>query len=145
MPKYIGNMGQICINGTDVINKVDDGAPNQQIPKPGLLESLNENPTIAYGTALVCCLTWIYNLHIEHPTKDVLLLPDNISSAFHQLFYNPCMMPVFTLVFDMHLCILAGTIFGSCSSPTFYMLPGELHTWLAGALNFQDAQSHLVD
>ena len=35
MPKYEGDMGRICVDGTNVIDSHDDGAPNQQIPKPG--------------------------------------------------------------------------------------------------------------
>jgi len=53
MPKYLGGMGRICVDSTNVIDSTDDGAPNQQIPKPGLPDSLDENPSIAYGTALI--------------------------------------------------------------------------------------------
>jgi len=73
------------------------------------------------------------------------MLPDDILSAFHQLFYHPQMMPVFASVSEHYLCIPAGTIFGSASSPGYYMLTGELCAWLAGALSFGNAQACLLD
>jgi len=73
------------------------------------------------------------------------MMPDDISLAFHQLFYHPHMMPVFASVFSIYLCIPAGTIFGGCTSPSFYMLLSELHAWLAGAFNFQGVSTHLMD
>jgi len=144
MPKYKGNMGQICIDGMNTLDHHDDGVPNQQIPKLGTHSHLNENPPIAYGSALEHCLIWIYNLRINHPCKDILMLPDDISAAFHQMFYHPSMMPVFALVFGCHLCIPASSIFGSCSLPGFYILAGELCAWAAGAINFWAAQACLM-
>jgi len=105
MPKYEGDMGWICVDGANVIDHQDDSTPNQQIPKPGTPSRWDKNPPISYGMALEWCLVWIYNLHIDHPSKDLLMLPNNISAAFHQIFYHPRMMPVFALVFDSHLCI----------------------------------------
>jgi len=87
MPKYDDNMGHICVDGTNTIAKTDNGATNQQIPKPGTPSQFDKNPPIKYGTALECCLTWIYNAHINYPSKDLLMLPNDISLAFHQIFY----------------------------------------------------------
>jgi len=140
MPKYDSDMGQICVDGTNVIDCTNDGAPNQQIPKPGTTSQWDENPPISYGSALERCLIWLYNLCIDHPLEDLLMLPDDISTTFHQIFYHPCMMPVFASVFDCHLCIPAGSIFGSASSPGFYMVVGELWAWAAGAIDFKQAQ-----
>jgi len=123
----------------------DDGAPNSQITKPGTPGHLDENPAIAYGTAFQRFLTWLYNVRLDWPYNDILMLPDNISAAFHQLFYHPWMMPVFASVFKQFLCIPAGTIFGSHSSPGYYILPGELRAWLAGALPLTQAQVHIMD
>jgi len=144
MPKYEGDMGQICIDGTNTLDSHNDGLPNQQIPKLGTPSCLDKNPPIAYGSALKHCLIWIYNLWINHLRKDILMLPDNISAAFHQMFYHPTMMPVFASVFNCHLCILAGSIFGSCSSPGFYMLAGKHCTWATGAVNFRTTQACLM-
>jgi len=44
-------MGHICVDGTNTIDDMDDGAPNSQIPKPGTPGQLNENPAIAYSMA----------------------------------------------------------------------------------------------
>ncbi len=51
LPKYVGGMGCICVNGTNTINDRDDSAPNSQILKPGTPSQLDENPAIANGTA----------------------------------------------------------------------------------------------
>jgi len=72
------------------------------------------------------------------------MVPDDIAAAFHQVFYHPCMMPIFASVFDGHLCIPAGSIFGSVSSPGFYMVVGELWAWAAGAIDFQRARVRLM-
>jgi len=138
-------MGHICVHGTNTIDSTDDSAPNTQIPHPGTPGRLDENPAIAYGTAFQRFLTWLYNVRLDWPYDDILMLPDDISAAFHQLFYHPRMMPVFASVFESFLCIPAGTIFGSRSSPGYYMLPGELRAWLAGALPFGDAQVCIMD
>jgi len=95
LPKYSGNLGQICVDSTNALNSSNDGAPNRQIPKPSTPHHLNENPPISYSSALWQCLTWIYNVRLDHPSEDILMLPDNISTAFHQLFYHPSMMPIF--------------------------------------------------
>jgi len=73
---------------------------------------------------------------MDHPHVDLLMLPNNILSAFHQPFYHLQMMPVFASIFEDCLCIPVGTIFRSASSPGYYMLSGELCAWLAGALHF---------
>jgi len=131
LPKYKGNMGHICVDGTNSLDATDDGAPNAQIPKPGTPGHLDENPAIAYGMAFQRFLMWLYNIWLDWPYNDILMLPDDISTAFHQLFYHPQMMPVFASVFEQFLCIPASTIFGSHSSPGYYMLPGELRVSLS--------------
>jgi len=52
---------------------------------------------------------------------------------------------VFASVFEQFLCVPAGTIFGSCSSPGYYMLLGELCAWLVGALPLANAQVQIMD
>jgi len=100
LPKYNGNMGCICVNGTNMLHATNNGAPNSQIPNPGTPGCLDKNWTIAYGTALQQFLMWLYNMHLDWMYDDILMLPDNISTAFHQLFYHPQMMPVFASIFE---------------------------------------------
>jgi len=134
-------MGCICVDGMNTINDRDDSAPNAQIPKPGTPGQLDENPAIAYGTAFQWFLTWLYNVRLNWPYDDILMLSDNILAAFHQLFYHLWMMPVFASVFKQFLCIPTGTIIGSHNSPGYYILPGKLQAWLAGALPLTQAPS----
>jgi len=47
------------------------------------------------------------------------------------------MMVVFASGFGCDLCILARTIFGSCSLLGYYMLTAKLQVWLASMLNFK--------
>jgi len=145
LPKYEGDMGWIYVDGTNTIDDINDGAPNSQIPKLGTPSQLNENLAIAYGMAFQQFLMWLYNVCLDWPYDDILMLPDDISATFHQLFYHPQMMPVFASVFENFLCVPAGTIFGSRSSPGYYMLPGELWAWLAGALPLANAQVQIMD
>jgi len=119
-------------------------SPKSANPKSRHSFLVGQKPPIDYGTAFIRSLIWIYNLCIDHPAKDILMLPDDISSAFHQIFYHPSMMPVFASIFATYLCIPAGCIFGSHSSPGYYMLAGELHAWLAGTSNFGTAHAQLV-
>jgi len=139
LPKYSRDLGRICVDSTNTLGPSDDGAPNRQIPKPGTPHRLDENPPISYGTALQRCLTWIYNVRIDHPSEDILMLPDDISAAFHQLFYHPSMMPVFASVFEHFLCIPASMIFGSSNSPSYYMLSGDLCSWLSSVRGYGQA------
>jgi len=138
-------MGHICVDGMNTIDDTDDGAPNSQIPKPRTPGQLDENPAKAYGTAFQQFFTWLYNVRLDWPYNDILMLPDDILAAFHQLFYHPQMMLVFASVFKRFLCVPAGTIFGSGSSLGYYMLPGELSAWLAGALPLANAQVQIMD
>jgi len=138
-------MGWICINGTNTLHASNGGATNSQIPNLGTPGCLDENPTIAYCMAFQQFLTWLYNVCLDWPYDDILMLPNDIVAAFHQLFYHPQLIPVFVSILKSFLCILAGTIFGSHSSLGYYMLPGELQAWLAGALHFADAQVHIMN
>ena len=54
-------------------------------------------------------------------------------------------MPVFTYVYKEHIAIPTATTFGAKSSPSFYMLPGELRAWLASTFQFTGAATDLTD
>jgi hypothetical protein len=60
-------------------------------------------------------LIWLWNLRIDHPDEDILLLPDDVTRAFHRVLYHPFMMIVFASVFEEYLCVPAGSIFGGKS------------------------------
>jgi len=145
LPKYSGDLGWICVDSTNALDPSDDGAPNRQIPKPSTPHHLDENPPISYGLALQWCLTWIYNVRLDHPSEDILMLPDDISTAFHQLFYHPSMMPVFASIFKYFLCIPASMIFGSTNSPSYYMLSGDLRSWLSSIRDYGQARVQVMD
>jgi len=73
------------------------------------------------------------------------MMLDDISSVFHQLFYHLCLMPIFASIFSTYLWIPVGTIFGGCSSQSFYMLLGKLQAWFVGAFNFPKAYMYIKD
>jgi hypothetical protein len=56
-------------------------------------------------------LIWLWNLLIDHPDKDILILPDDVTAAFHRVLYHPSTMIVFASVFEEYLCVPAGSIF----------------------------------
>ncbi len=121
----------------------NDGHQTNISQNPVLHLTGTKNPPIAYGMTLEWCLVWIYNLHIGHQHKDKLMLSDDILTAFHQIFYHPCMMQCLHGSSAL-MCIPARSIFGSCSSPGFYMFVDKLRAWAAGAINFQSMCTHLM-
>ena len=90
-------------------------------------------------------LEWIWNLCIAHPSKEILGHVDNISTAYHYILYHPAIGIVYAQVFMEFLMIPVGHIFGGWSSPSWYMLPGELHTHMALVTNFGSATARLAD
>ena len=73
-------------------------------------------------------LIWLWNLRIQYPHEEILQLADDISAAFHRILYAPMMAVVFASVWDKYLVIPVGTIFGSKSSPSTYMVNGEIRS-----------------
>jgi hypothetical protein len=130
----------------DVI--LDDGAANAQLPntgrpeKPGLPD---ESPPVYYGTALTRFLIWIYNLRIENPVDEICSLADDITAAFCCLLYHPDMAVLWATVFQEFLVVPCGMIFGGKTSPSFYMIPGELQAHLASAGDFGNASTALLE
>jgi len=112
-------MGCMCIDVTSILGPSDDRAPNTCIPKPGTPDQLNKNPSILFWHCPPTLPYLDFNLQIDHPHVDLLMLPNDILSAFHQLFYHPWMIPMFASIFEGYLCIPEGTIFGQ--------LPWQLH------------------
>ena len=153
MPKHATDDGRICHDASNPVPApegsdplfVDNGAPNAQTPAPGTPDRIDENPPIFYGTALHRLLKWIWNLRIDFPTKDILVIPDDISAAFHRCFYNPNMMPLHASVLDEYLAIPTGVIFGGKASASYYMDVGELRAHVANAFNFGPASTALTD
>jgi hypothetical protein len=144
-PKYDGDDGRICTDPSTKVSKNDDSNPNEHIPNPDQSASLDENPELKYGTALLRLLIGLWNLRIDHPDEDILILPNDVTAAFHRILYHLSMMIVFASVFEEYLCVPAGSIFGSKSSPAYYMQPGELRAWLSGAFRFLGARTELTD
>jgi len=46
-------------------------------------------PDIFFGSAWVCHLTYIYNLHISFPNEEIFITDDDITLDFWQIKYNP--------------------------------------------------------
>ena len=52
---------------------------------------------------------------------------------------------MYAQVFMEFLMIPVGHIFGGWSSPSWYMLPGELHAHMASVADFSSATARLAD
>ena len=128
-PHRIGDTGRLCIDPSSKITATDDGNTNAQIPDAGRDDDCN--PAVAYGTAFLRFLRYIYNLRIDHPSEDILLSADDISAAFRRVTYNPNAALAFASVLGWFLIIPVGMIFGAKNSPSYYMLPGELRAHLS--------------
>ena len=129
--RYGDPKGRLCIDPSTTLDESDDGNANRHIPDPGTPGREDENPSIFYGTAMLRHLTWIWNLRIQYPYEDILQSTDDISAAFHRILYHPTMAVVFACVWMQWLVIPVGTIFGSKSSPSTYMVKGELRSHFA--------------
>jgi hypothetical protein len=146
MPKHALDDGRICVDASNGVpgDRSCLGAPNHGIPKPGAVGAEDESPQVEYGTAFRRFLEYIWNLRIDRPATDIYLQTDDISAAFHRIFYHPSMMPAFASVFEGYLAIPAGSIFGGATSPGYYMAPAELRAWLASVFNFVGATTELT-
>ena len=151
LPKHANDDGRICHDASNPVpipagsSFVDNGAPNSQTPAPGTPGRFDENPPIFYGTAFHRLVRWIWNLRIDFPLEDILVIPDDISAAFHRVFYNPSMMPLFASVLEQYLAIPTGVIFGGKSSASYYMEVGELRAHIANSFNFGPAATDLTN
>ena len=90
-------------------------------------------------------LEWIWNLCIARPSEDILGHVDDISTAYHHILYHPVIGIMYAQVFIEFLMIPVGHIFGRWSSPSWYMLPGELHAHMASVTDFGSATARLAD
>ena len=129
--RYGDPKGRLCVDPSTTIDSSDDGNANRHIPPPGTPGREDENPPIFYGTAMRRYLQWLWNLRIQYPFEDILQLTDDISAAFHRLLYHPALAIVFASVWQQFLVVPVGTIFGSRSSPSTYMVHGELRSHFA--------------
>ena len=140
----LGDSGRLCIDPSTKLNEEDTGATNEQIPAPGTQGAEERNPTVHYGTAFARFLKFVYNLRIDNPDEDIILAADDISGAFRRLTYHPDMAVIFSTVFQQYLLIPVGMIFGSRDSPSLYMVPGELRSFLAASIDFHNFQPDLA-
>ena len=76
---------------------------------------------------------------------EICLSADHITAAFCCLLYHPDMAVLWATVFQEFLVIPCGIIFGGKTSPSFYMIPGELRAHLASARDFGDASTALSE
>lgn len=139
--RYNDPKPRLCVDPSTPLHPSDDGNTNAQIPDPGTPGRLEENPPIYYGTALQRYLEWLYNLRISYPAEDILQLADDVSAAFHRILYHPAMAVAFATVWKDTLVVPVGSIFGSRSSPSWYMDPGEARAHLAHGFPNATSQS----
>jgi hypothetical protein len=139
--------GRLCVDASNHISKTDEGAPNDQIPRPakGTRGDPAQNPAVHYGTALKRHLTWIWKLRIEHPTDEILQYCDDIAAAFHRILYHPDIATVFAYVFEELLVIPVGNIFGSKSSPSWWDVVAEIRAHLAACGDLSVYPTPLAD
>jgi hypothetical protein len=140
-----GEEGRICPDPSNIIHESGTGNTNAYIPDTGMPGAEDKNPAVYYGNALICLLIWIWNLRIAKPYEDILAHVDDISAAYHHILYHPMMGITFTQVFQEFLVIPCGLIFGSKSSPSWYMLPAEVRSHLASAGDFGEFSSTLAN
>lgn len=81
-----------------------------------MVDNANE-PPLYFPEATKIALTWVWNLRISHPTKEIYLSDDDVSSAFRRVKYNPELVALHAcLVFGV-LFMMTGQTFGDSPSP----------------------------
>jgi hypothetical protein len=74
-------------------------------------------PEIVFPQAWVFYLTWLWNLRITYPRKEVYLGDDDVSGAFCQVKYNPNLVAMHAFLVFGVLFMSTGQTFGDCASP----------------------------
>ena len=128
--------GRIVIDPSTHLDKYDQGALNDRIPKPGTSASLDECPSITYSNALERHCTNIWNLRISYPREDLLQHTDDIEGAFHRIPYHPTLGICYSYVFEEFLVIPLGMIFGSGDSPSWFGITAEPRSHVASVEDF---------
>jgi hypothetical protein len=92
--------------------KFSNRTPNAQIKDTGADRADFSNPEVHYATAFRRFLIWIWRLCIDNLNTDILLLADDISSAFRLVLYHLVIAVAFASVLQDYL-ILVGPV-GTC-------------------------------
>ena len=111
-------------------------------PGPGALslnnftQALYELP-VAYGTVFVRHLIQIFNLHVSFPAEEILHWDDNVKGDFRLAKYHPDVAAAFSFIYEAHLFVRIGNIFGTNTSPQMFDVVAaaraRLASFLAGA------------
>ena len=86
------------------------------VPFNHLVDNINE-PDIVFGDAWERFLQYVYNLRITYPTRDILLMADDVTAAFRGPKYNPNVISAKAFFALRYLLIPTGLTFGDTTSP----------------------------
>ena len=75
-----------------------------------------EEPHITYGGSTERHLTWIYNLRISYPKRDILLLECDVKSCHRQCKLHPDIAGGFSFIVGQLLYVPVGNVFGGVTS-----------------------------
>jgi hypothetical protein len=82
------------------------------------IASKHNEPEIVFMRAKPLHLIRIYNLRITYPDQDILLMDDDVVSAFRIPKYNPFVICSKAFCAGSHLHVCVGQTFGDCTSPS---------------------------
>jgi hypothetical protein len=142
-PGRIADTGCLCVDpSTYILERT--APPTYKSQKPVWTVLKDENPAVHYGSATSRWWSWLWNTRLSHPTEDVYVAANDISSAFKWVHYNPNSALAFATFFAHYLVVPVGMIFGARSSPAWFMAFGELRAHLAATFDFGLARTHIA-
>lgn len=101
--------------------------------------SLENEPTIHFQDTWINSLTWLWNLRISYPDRDILTWADDIAAAFRQCKMNPEIIQGFMYRIGTYACVSIAQNFGTNFAPSQFEAIAKVREVLAE--HFQQDQS----
>ena len=75
-------------------------------------------PALTFATAELMFMSWVYNLRITYPDKEINLADDDVSGAFRQAKYAPALVALHTSIQCGFGVLNTGATFGDNTPPS---------------------------
>lgn len=103
--------------------------------------SKDNEPAVTFADSVMICLTWIWNLRITYPNKEIYPLDDDVSGAFRHNKHNLFLVAMHAFVILGMLFLNTGSTFGGNTSPGNWDIVSQARRILA---RFLWAQGNII-
>jgi hypothetical protein len=79
--------------------------------------SKTSEPAIQFADSFMKFLTWIYNLRITYPNREIYPIDDDVSGAFRHAKYHPNVVAMHSYLRSGYLAMATGGTFGDNTTP----------------------------